>query len=359
MNRSDRIAALDILRGLALFGMILVHFHQRMEIPSKGFEDIVGWFVWMGLETKSWALFALLFGAGFAILMRRMEARRSSVTTCFLRRMAALALFGIAVQILFGFSILLEYAIWGVPLLLIRNWPTRALLMVAVIAAVALPLFSMTSPYSRGPYYEKVEQAEAHGAYVDAVKARAENMRWQYSQPRALIPTSSFVLFIFGLLAIRHGVFADPKGMRRVIITAMTAGFSSWVLTWFVLPRVGLGGFGIVSDQWLAFTYAGAIVLLLAYRPQWNRRLAAFGVAGRMALTNYVLQAAIISWISSGYGLSLKIRPYLELPATITVFLVMAALSTLWLKLFPYGPLERIWRAFTYFSWQSPTRATT
>jgi uncharacterized protein len=359
VNTSGRIVTLDILRGLALFGMILVHFHQRMELPASGAEDIVGWVIWMGLETKSWALFALLFGAGFAILMRRMKARGSNVVSCYLRRMLGLAAIGIAVQLLTGFSILLEYSIWGVPLLLIRSWPTRPLLTLAVAAAVALPLFSKVSPYSRGPYSERVEQAEKHGAYGEAVAARASSMRWEYSQVRALIPTSSFVLFIFGLLAVRHRIFEDPKSMQRVIIIAMVLGFTSWAAFWFLLPKMGMDGFGIISDQWLAFTYAGAMILFLAYKPVWNRRFAVFGITGRMALTNYVLQAAMISWLASGYGLSLKIRPYLDLPASIAVFAVMAGFSTLWLERFRYGPLEKVWRSFTYFSWQSPTHATT
>ena len=123
---SDRIVALDILRGIALFGMILVHFHQVMEIPSKGMEDLVGWTIWMGVESKAWATFAFLFGAGFAILMRRAEARGLRVVPLYLRRMLGLAVFGIAVQLLFGFKILIDYAIWGTALLFVRNWSTRS-----------------------------------------------------------------------------------------------------------------------------------------------------------------------------------------------------------------------------------------
>ena len=109
----DRIVTLDILRGMALFGMILVHFHQTMEIPSTGAEDLVGWTIWMGVETKSWATFAFLFGAGFAILMRRAETRGLKVVPLYLRRMLGLAVIGLAVQLLLGFRILLDYAIWA------------------------------------------------------------------------------------------------------------------------------------------------------------------------------------------------------------------------------------------------------
>ena len=360
MSRSERIVTLDILRGLALFGMILVHFHQDMEKPAAGLEDIVGWIIWMGLETKAWATFAFLFGAGFAILMRRLEARGERVVPLYLRRMLGLAIFGFAVQALFGFQILIEYAIWGVPLLFVRNWPTRALLVLAVACTTALSVYSIFSPYSRGPYWEPLKKAEAEGTYAEAVSARVTHMGWEYSQPRTLVPTSSFVLFLLGLLAVRHGLFDDPKSKKRIIVSAMIFGFASWALFWFVLEKIpNARGFGIINDRWLAFTFIGGVMLLCAYRPQWKKRLSMFGTTGRMALTNYVLQAGIISWLASGYGLALKIRPYYELPATMLVFLVMVGFSTLWLSRFRYGPLERLWRAFTYFSWQSASPVTT
>src|SRR5688500_4885089 len=85
---SQRMVSLDILRRLALMGMILVHFHQKMEFEVEtGLEGLVGWIIWMGVEGKSWATFAFLFGAGFAVLMRRLEARGKPVTAIFVRRM--------------------------------------------------------------------------------------------------------------------------------------------------------------------------------------------------------------------------------------------------------------------------------
>jgi uncharacterized protein len=359
VSQRERIVTLDVLRGLALFGMILVHFHQKMEVPTAGTEDLIGWGIWIGVESKAWATFAFLFGAGFAIFMRNLEVRGARVIPIFLRRMLLLAIIGIAVEVLLGFQILVEYALWGTVLLFVRNWSTRSLLVLAVLCAVALNVYSTFSPYRRGPYWESVEKAESQGTLSSAVSARADNMRWKYFQARTLIPGSSFVLFIVGLLSIRHGVFDDPKSRKRIIVTWMAIGFTSWAAYWLVLYRLSIDGFGIISDQWLAFTYIGAVILLLAYWPVWTKRLSLFATTGRMALTNYVLQAALVSWLASGYGMALKIRPYYELPATIAVFAVMVIFSTLWLNRFRYGPLERVWRAFTYQSWQSPSRVTT
>ena len=142
LTTDDRLHTLDILRGLALFGMILVHFHQKMRIEVTGLEDLIGWGVWIFVEQKAWGIFAFLFGVGFAVLLRRLEARNAPVVPIYLRRLAGLALFGLIAQVGFGFHILLEYAAWGLVLLLIRNWSTPAVLATAAVAVTARPVTS-------------------------------------------------------------------------------------------------------------------------------------------------------------------------------------------------------------------------
>src|SRR5918995_3739684 len=105
----DRLHTLDILRGLALFGMILVHFHQKMRIEVTGLEDLIGWGVYVLVEQKAWGTFAFLFGVGFALLLRRLETRGASVVPIYLRRLAALAAFGVVAEVAFGFNVLFAY----------------------------------------------------------------------------------------------------------------------------------------------------------------------------------------------------------------------------------------------------------
>ena len=71
-----------------------------------------------------------------------------------------------------------------------------------------------------------------------------------------------------------------------------------------------------------------------------------------MALTNYVAQAAIISWLAAGYGLSLDVRPYYVVLSTFMLFALLAAFSRFWLSRFNYGPLEWLWRSLTYGEWK-------
>ncbi|MBA3353196.1 MAG: DUF418 domain-containing protein, partial [Blastocatellia bacterium] len=359
---AERIATLDILRGFALLGMIIVHFHQRFRLswPAEDRvglpgEWLVGWTAWWGLEQKSWAAFAFLFGVGFAIFMRRAEAHSRPLVTLYLRRLGVLALIGIAVEALTGFAILLHYAIWGVPLLFVRRWSTRVLLVLAVISAMAWPAYrfgvgvhewltrDQAATVAAAPPAVSARAAPPD-TYTEVVTRRLGNIQRGVLSWRVLIPGSSFVLFILGFIALRHGVFDEPKRHLRLIVTAMVVGLACWLIFWFGLQKMPSAwtdwsdnawplryGLGVISEQWLAFTYMGAIVLLLAYRPWWTERLAILGVVGRMALTNYVLQAIAIDLLSSRFGFALKLRPYYYGASALLLFAALAVVSYIWL----------------------------
>jgi uncharacterized protein len=371
IDSDERIHSLDILRGLALAGMILVHFHQRLERPASGAEDLIGWGVWIFVEQKAWGTFAFLFGVGFAVLLRRLEARGAPVVPTYMRRLAALAVFGIIATVGLGFSILFEYACWGLVLLLIRRWPTRRLLLLALVAACARPIVAEASALytwwthaaasPAGPNLWAMEQATAKLQHYPAVLAA----RWSWfvagfpHRWRDLLPASNLALFILGLLAVRHGILEEPTRHVRLIVGWMTFGALSWALSWTVLralPEVPIAGadwpikfgLGFLQDQWLCLAYVGGVVLLLAYRPQWTERLPLIGDAGRMGLTNYLLQALVFDLLGSGYGLGVQIRPYVIVLVAPVMFITLALLSRAWLARFRYGPTEWLWRCVTY-----------
>lgn len=106
---------------------------------------------------------------------------------------------------------------------------------------------------------------------------RADYLRWSF-----LVPGANLALFILGFLALRRGLLDAPKKHTRTILALMAVGLLSWAGWWLLLRNLGtdlvpqriarqLGnGLGILRDQWLAFTYIGGLVLLLAYRPVWS-----------------------------------------------------------------------------------------
>ena len=213
VDAGERLHTLDVLRGLALFGMILVHFHQNMRLEARGLEDLIGWGVWIFVEQKAWGTFAFLFGVGFAVLLRRLEARGAPVVPIYLRRLAALAVFGVIAEVGFGFHVLLAYACWGVALLVVRPWSTRALLATAVLAACARPVVAevtalhawwagSTSPASpaspfAAPLWRAASDAAQHGTYATLLAARwALFVGTLPHSWRDLLPDTNLVLFI-------------------------------------------------------------------------------------------------------------------------------------------------------------------
>ncbi len=380
VGSDDRIHALDILRGFALWGMIVVHFHQRVNTEAAGFEDLIGWVTWVGIEAKSWATFAFLFGVGFAVLMRRLESRQVPVAAFYLRRLLVLGLFGIVAEAAFGFHVLLGYALWGVPLLLLYRLRTRWLLLAALVAASANPviragaalhwwppIMTPASAKAGAQLWGAVQTASREGSFLQLLSARLELMQLRYFALPALIPEASFVLFVLGLLALRSGLIDEPRRHVRAIASWMAFGFASWALYWAVLFQLPEGqfapidwqvryGFGIVTEQWLCFTFIGGMILLLAFRPQWRSRLDWVGTAGRMALTNYMLQAAALDFIVSGYGLSLRLRPAAGMLAAAGLFAGEVLFSRWWLARYRFGPCEWIWRSLTYGSVQPMRR---
>ena len=91
----------------------------------------------------------ILRGTGFAILLRNLEQRRARIVPIYLRRLAMLAVFGFIAEAFFGFHILLEYAMWGLPLLFIRRWSARALFVTAVLALATIPVVHAVRNWSR------------------------------------------------------------------------------------------------------------------------------------------------------------------------------------------------------------------
>jgi uncharacterized protein len=382
-HQSERIGVLDVLRGIALLGMFLVHYSERSSAGGTLdtlYQRIVG----LSFEERFWAMFGILFGIGFAIQFRRAEARREPYIGKYLRRMAALAVFGIIAHAVFGFNVLLGYAFWGIPLILFRKWPMPALIAAVVLSAASWNIYAVARAgygvaangeqayraqlkavaQGNAAFNEANRAAQDSPSYSTVFKARLQHMRWFYAQWFSFLPVNTLTLFLLGLIGLRLGIFDRPEEHRRLIVALMVFGVASWAADVWWLPawpeEIGsplvqeiaiarlMRGFGLIRSMWLTFTYMGAVLLLVASNRQWLKRLAAFGYTGRMALTNYMVQITILDLFFSNYGLGVVVTPLVGLAAALGLFLIDAALSKWWLSRNRYGPLEWMWRSITY-----------
>ena len=389
---SQRIDVLDVLRGIALLGMFIVHFTDQTTSSTVAGQTWHG-FVDLFFEDRFWGIFAILFGVGFAVQMRRAEAAGARFVPRYLRRVAALFCFGLVAEIGFGYHVLVEYAIWSLPLIFVRKWSNRSLVVLLIVCAMSLTIFNT----ARIAYFlatigevqlqaRMQAQAAANTAFADAnerdrhaddyrtvVRARLRRMPWFYTRPFMFLPVNDFVLFLIGMLGLRLGVFEQPRDHRRLIMILMAFGILSWAAVEWVFPADPLltsgpllwrsvvyhlaGGAGLIRDMWLSFTYIVVVLLLVAHKPVWLRRLAPFGWTGRMALTNYMLQVMSLDLIFSNYALGLSIAPWVAPLAALALFAVEAIFSRFWLTRCRYGPLEWLWRSITYWQRQPLARA--
>jgi uncharacterized protein len=338
----ERLHALDVLRGLALSFMILVHFHQLVRLESKDWQGLIGWAIWIGVEEKAWGTFALLFGAGLALLIRRLEARGARVVPTIARRLTTLFVIGWIVERVIGFHILTMYAVCGLLVLAMRRWSTRALMRMVVITAMFPPTLNA------------VMGLVIHFTHTTLPLLKA----WWW-----LVPDESLPLLLLGFVAVRVGVVDDPLRHARLIQRWMLFGFAAWAVTWLGLyhvprpPQYLMGAYwaertliGLVKDQWLCITYAGGVLLLLAKRPALVERMRFIGAAGRMAFTNYVLQAVTIWYLAKPLGIKWHEATYVGV--WIVFASVIVLISNVWLARFRYGPLEWLWRMATYARWE-------
>jgi uncharacterized protein len=388
----DRIAVLDILRGIALVGMFMVHFNMYEATPlgaepgrmAAFIERFLGLFV----ETRFHGIFGMLFGVGFAVQLTRAEARGEPFVARYLRRLAALAVFGFIAEGVFGYNVLFGYAMWGLPLILFRRWPIKAgraardLHVVVPAPKVAAPYYSR-QPNGMAQMMEAAERVrwpgarhttrarvEQSGDWKTVVAARIKFMP-KFQRQWGLLPSGSFTLFLLGLIGFRLGLFRRPEAHWRLIVSLMVYGAFSGLLAEHVFPIGGpvspgppsgfldglvtiarTTGFNFFRPQWLAFTYVGAVLLLVSYNRAWLQRLSGFSWAGRMALTNYMMQVVLVDVLFTHHGLGMKIPALLVFPAAIGLFVAQVFMSRWWLTRFRLGPLEWIWRSVTYWKLQ-------
>jgi len=374
-----------VLRGFALFGMFMVHLTYYAKGTGR-VHDLMLTSVEYVFESKFYALFAFLFGVSFAVQMTRANARGAAFVPLYVRRLIGLGLIALAIKLVFDFNVLLFYTTWGVALLLVRNLSRRwilALLAFCMVGGSVLQLATGAQYLLREGSIERAKTAltrdegarrkafqalaRKKGPYLQAVRARAEHLRLMVTQRYWWCPDMEDLgLFLLGLLAVRSGVAQRPREHRRVILNFMALGAGLFVLS-VLIEHLGLmraydlgyapwtravsGLVGIPAQFYLMFLYAGMVVL-------WGLDLLApLAWTGRMALTSYVIQLVFLEGVLGPLGFNTGISTW-SIPIACVAFIAMQVLiSKWWLARFRFGPVEWLWRSFTYAAVQPMRRA--
>jgi uncharacterized membrane protein YeiB len=310
-----RIDALDVLRGFALCGILLVNIQPvtRFEYAAPGrhplsLDDPGGWL--QLLVQRFFPIFSLLFGIGFSLLLASAADRTPQPRLVLLRRLLVLLPVGLLHGIWHPGEALAPYAVCGLLVLLPSSWLPRW--AVAGLAAVLLG----------------AALALAGGGIT-------------------LIPG----LFLLGSALVRYGV-VDRLGHSTRGPAALLVAFAAVAvpaLAWQLDDLAGSGFSTASAVAGLALAGVYACLLLVALRtPARGVLRAVFAPLGRMALTNYL--TATVAMVVAGHLLDL---PHSTSWATVlgvacAVLVVQWVFSALWLRRFRQGPLEWLWRWATW-----------
>ena len=299
------------------------------------------WLIQVACENKVYALFALLFGYGIALQMARTGP---GFVGLHLWRMGILFLIGVFHQAyLWSGDILATYAVLGVLLLPFRARPTRVLERAAWLA-LATPTLALAS----------LTVWEAWLAPGAGASARVEEVVGGIGYP-ARQACFAFAMFLLGLAAGRARGEGDSVRwlLRRLPLLSAVgiAGSLAYVLlvdfsgasklSWTAVLAEALVA---VGGPALALAFA-ALLLRALERPGWQRALAPLAAAGRLSLTNYLMQSLIGGCLLSRLG---EIHPPAGIAIACAVYGLQVAASRWWLAWFRFGPVEWLWRALSY-----------
>ena len=381
VSPGHRVAAIDVLRGFALLGVLMVNlitefrislFQQFLPPTVEGsrLDYVIDAVVSVGMESKAFALFSLLFGMGLAIQFDRL-ADTAQRLTFLVRRLLVLLGFGILhLCFIWNGDILTEYALVGLLALPFLYASNRSLGVACAVALLFYAVMPSWIPESfLGPDEAGLRQHIRIATSVYADGTWSEVVRFNIAEiPRivplhVLVAPRTFALFLLGALAWRTGLLRNPERYRRALVTIAIAGLVLGLsmslvelpdadTTWSALAPI-VSVLANLSPVVLAIGYGATCVALYAFTPA-SRVLRLLGPLGRMAFTNYLVQSLVFGWIFFGYGLGLfgRLSPSQAVLIGAAVYVAQVLISLWWLKRFRFGPVEWLWRTLMYGSRQ-------
>lgn len=391
---SERITTLDVLRGFALMGILI------MNMPGfsySGWHEADGSHYWplpvdqiaeqvrdALFSGKFNSLFSVLFGLGFTIQFARMQQMDPlHADRLYLRRLLVLFVLGLLHACVFWFGDVLHvYALLGIVLLFgLRRVSDRGLVAI-MVGCIVYPLVAsllrvafvskefVASRVAIGKGFAVTNDAAfGAGSFLDAARETMRLMAFEYGNLYSLWGT--FGWYVSMTLTMLLGVLAGRRRWAQRIPELMP---QIRRLTWITLV-VGLALSATAVMIWEAHrtpgpslikTFAGLcynvsrpmvmvfyvlLIVQLYQRESWKPLFKPFELAGRMPLTNYLMQTAICTTLFYGWGFGLwaKVGPAAGLALSLVIFFaIQVPWSYWWLRSHERGPLEALWARLTY-----------
>jgi uncharacterized protein len=401
IQSSERIDLIDVLRGFAVFGILMVNMPLMFEPITAMFDglpedapladEVFKNFILVFFTGKFYLLFSSLFGFGFWIFIHKGGEQKPELLSAYKRRLFFLLLFGIAhITFLWPGDILFYYALFGFLLILFRNTPDRKarwwmmifIFIPSIFTAMIVGLLKLVAgiPEVRNEIERSFEEqaavvselvGRAREVYSSGSFAEVMAMNWEQwlNLTDGIVFFYSTVLgmFIFGYMVARRGILSQLEQNRALLQTvfrvSLFVAIVSNTLLFISDKKIDIN----IFDNWLllnmTMSQIGGLSLMLVYVSGFAL-LFANGKAvrvsrylapvGRMALTNYISHSLItaILFMPWGFGLFGKIAIWQGVLLSIAIYAMQIPLSSWWLSRYQFGPLEWLWRSLTYLKLQ-------
>ncbi len=399
---SERIVAIDILRGFALLGILIMNI-QGFAMPTAAYSnptvygDLTGANRWVWTlshifaDQKFMTIFSLLFGAGIVLMSEKLDARGQRAWGLHYRRTFWLLLVGLAhAYLLSTGDILVAYAVCGLWVYWLRRlrpgWQLAlGLLSVSVPALLLLGTGLSMQFIPPGTVQElradwqpaaaaiETEVAAYRGNWLDQMEARVPaSMEFQTVVLLLWTNWRAGGLMLIGMALFRWRVLTGGRA-RRFYLGMVIVGFA------IGLPVVSVGviqnfahnwtmeysrfGLGAQANYWgslfVSAAYIGLLMLFAQSRalPWLQNALAA---VGRTALTNYLLQTILATAVFYGHGLGLfgSVERVGQIGIVAAIWVVQLVVSPLWLRYYRFGPFEWLWRSLSYWRLQTMRKSS-
>jgi len=401
VGQSDRILSLDVLRGFALLGILVVNVQSFSMISAAymnptAYGDLSGANYWAWLvthvffDTKFMTIFSMLFGAGIVLMAERAEKTGRSAAGLHCRRMLWLMLFGLlhAHLVWYG-DILFLYGVCGLVVCWFRRLSPVFLLGIGFVFLSIGTGISFVSGWSM-PYWPEEPLTEITMDWQppsDVVDAEVAAFRggWLEQMTRripAAIEFETLILLVWGIwragglmlvgmALFKLGVFSAERSKRfylswvaaaaligvPVILCGVRQNFAAdWDVRYSFF-------FGPLYNYWagivVSLGYVGLVMLACrsGVAKVVRRVLAA---VGQTALSNYLFQSIVCTTVFYGHGLGLfgAVERGGQLGIAVAVWLLQLVVSPIWMRQFRFGPFEWAWRTLTYLRWQPMRRVS-
>ncbi len=388
---TERIKSLDILRGFAVLGILIMNIQGYSMIEAaylnpSAYGDLTGLNKWVWIlshifgDQKFMTIFSILFGAGIILMSRKAESKGRRPAGLHYRR--TLWLFVIGVIHAYGFwhgDILVVYALCSITVFLFRKLSPRKLLVMGLITISVSSLIYLFFGFSMPSWPpEASEQASKYWIPNEEIiehEIAAYRGGWLQQMTHRVPSSLAFHTLVFliwsgwragglmlvGMALFKWGVLTAEKSTRfyrNLALVGLGLG----------LPVVILGVVRNFAEGWSfsysmykgnQFNYWGSLlvslaliglIMLISKNPKWDRFNSPFAAVGRMALTNYLMHTLVFTTIFYGHGLGLfgKVDRTGQILMIAGMWIVQLVLSPIWLRHFRFGPAEWLWRSLTY-----------